>query len=260
MRILAAGAWLALLLAGCGHQAQSAPVTGTPDQRRRRGEPGHRGAGQARSAGRRVLLVRHRSARLYRFGAAFGGRQLGADRGALPERRRPGQVRSRFRPRSSAGGRVGGRSAVFGPTMAGRQGSDGGLRHCAGGPPGGRIDRGGGRLGADAGQPAGARHRGDRDRLSRGGRRVAGRLSGQHRAQRQRISRVAVRGLGGRHQRRAVDQRLERDRCDRRPARRRLRGGSVLLSAVRLEHHRLFARAEAAGPGDTPPGGFDDQC
>jgi hypothetical protein len=27
MRILAAGAWLAVLLAGCGHQAQSAPVT-----------------------------------------------------------------------------------------------------------------------------------------------------------------------------------------------------------------------------------------
>lgn len=33
MRILAAGLGLALLLAGCGHQAQSAPVSSKPDQR-----------------------------------------------------------------------------------------------------------------------------------------------------------------------------------------------------------------------------------
>src|ERR1700744_2737883 len=69
-----------------------------------------------------------------------------------------------------------------------------------------------------------------------GGRRPCDRLSGQPRAERRRVSRAALRGPGRRHQRRALDQRLDRHRCDRWSARRRLRGEPVLLAAVRPAH------------------------
>ena len=254
MRILAAAVGstvgLAMFVAGCGHQAQSAPVTSTPEQ------------GVADTANRVIAAPVDPDPRV---GAVFlAGGDLHACTGSVLHSAAGNLVLTAAHCLSA------GAPATFVPGFARKAAPDDvwtvdamylDPRWVANKDPLAdyaiaRVSRpGGGSVEGQVGSAlslGAAPARGSRVSVvayPAGRRRHAHRLSGQHRPQRRRLPGAAVRGPGRRHQRRALDQRLDRHRGDRWTARRRLRGESVLLVAVRPAHQPAFGACRGRRPG-----------